>query len=143
MRVLLVALCLQLLFLTANAATFGDKAAHVVRIHDGDTLIVSIPDWPSIVGQNMPVRVFGVDTPEINGQCDQEKSAAQKAKAFSHMFADKHQVMLRNIRRDKYFRLLADIDVDGKSLAVALIKAGLAYPYFGGTKINPWCANGK
>ncbi|MBT9528863.1 MAG: thermonuclease family protein, partial [Pseudomonas sp.] len=41
------------------------------------------------------------------------------------------------IRRDKYFRLLAEVWIDGHSLGDLLLKAGLAKVYTGGTK-SPW-----
>lgn len=41
---------------------------------------------------------------------------------------------LRNLRRDKYFRLLADVEADSGDIASALIERGLAKPYEGGRK---------
>jgi endonuclease YncB( thermonuclease family) len=43
-------------------------------------------------------------------------------------------ITLHNIGRDKYFRINADVLVDGKSLGAELIKNKLALPYFGDTK---------
>ena len=45
-------------------------------------------------------------------------------------------VELRNMRRDKYYRILAEVYVDGKSLAQHLLDKGLAVPYDGGAKIS-------
>ena len=41
---------------------------------------------------------------------------------------------------DKYFRILADVKIDGKDVADTLIKNNLAYAYEGKTKekVN-WC----
>ncbi|WP_177747688.1 thermonuclease family protein [Candidatus Avelusimicrobium fimicolum] len=44
------------------------------------------------------------------------------------------KILLRNCGRDKYFRLLCDVKVNGQSLGEELIKAGHAIPYDGGTK---------
>jgi len=41
---------------------------------------------------------------------------------------------LRNIKRGKYFRIVADVYIDGQCLADILIKNGLAKPYDGGKK---------
>ena len=48
-------------------------------------------------------------------------------------------IELRNIERGKYFRILADVYTDGKSLAEGLIKSGHARAYDGG-KREGWCA---
>ena len=47
-------------------------------------------------------------------------------------------VELRNIKRGKYFRLLADVYADGKNLAEGLIESGHAIAYDGG-KRSAWC----
>jgi endonuclease YncB( thermonuclease family) len=44
------------------------------------------------------------------------------------------EILLKNVARDKYFRVLADIWVDGISIQRELIAKGLAKPYDGGTK---------
>ena len=49
-------------------------------------------------------------------------------------------IELHNIKRGKYFRIVADVIVDGKSVKDELIKSKLAYPYKGGTKKKiDWC----
>lgn len=40
----------------------------------------------------------------------------------------------QDIRRDKYFRLLCEVKVNGADLGTALIEHGHAVPYDGGTK---------
>jgi len=45
---------------------------------------------------------------------------------------------LRNIERGKYFRVLADVYTDGKSLAEGLIESGHARAYDGGKRLG-WC----
>jgi micrococcal nuclease len=39
----------------------------------------------------------------------------------------------------KYFRIAADIIIDGESLADMLIEAGMAIKYDGGKKSDKWC----
>ena len=111
----------------------------VTRVYDGDTFRVTIKGWPPIVGERMPVRVQGVDTPEIKGQCAREKQLAQQARQFTvERLRRGQRIELRNIRRGKYFRLLAAVYIDGHSLAEALIEAKLARPYQGGAR-QGWC----
>ena len=111
----------------------------IVGVYDGDTIRVRIENWPPIIGESIGVRVNGVDTPEIRGKCPAEKSLAREARAVTRTaVSSARQVELRNLRRDKYFRLLADVCVDGKALSDLLMANGLGHPYEGGTK-GSWC----
>jgi micrococcal nuclease len=137
-NVLLIALLA--LSIPVQAANYGNKVVTVNRVYDGDTLNVSIPDWPGIVGDKILVRVIGIDTPEMKGQCDEEKRLSRIAKQWVIDAIRAGKVIeLRNIKRDKYFRILADVYVDDKSLAAELIESGLAHAYDDGTK-TAWCA---
>jgi micrococcal nuclease len=59
--------------------------------------------------------------------------------ALIGVLTEAKQIELVDMRRDKYFRILAGIRADGQDLAQMLIKAGLAVPYDGGTKTAKWC----
>ena len=39
----------------------------------------------------------------------------------------------------KYFRIAADVIVDGENLADVLVEAGMAVRYDGGKKTHKWC----
>lgn len=111
----------------------------VSSIYDADTFRVNIKDWPDIVGLKVSIRVLGIDAPEIRGKCKSEKLAAKKAKQFTVNALNAAKVIeLKNIKRGKYFRLLADVYIDGESLAQGLIKAGHARLYDGGKRLS-WC----
>jgi len=99
------------------------------------TLVYKLSDMLVVAVSTM----LGVDAPEIRGKCASEKLAARKAKQFTVQFLRAGRVVeLRKIKRGKYFRLLAEVYVDGKNLADALIKANVARPYDGGTRLG-WC----
>ena len=51
-------------------------------------------------------------------------------------------IELRNIQRGKYFRILADVYVDGQNLADGLIRSGHARLYDGGKRLG-WCDGKK
>lgn len=124
----------------AEEKNYGDVIVSKVEgVHDGDTITVTVNKWPAVSGEKIPVRIDGVDTPEINGDCPVEKELAQKAKQFTITFlqTDK-RIYLRKMKRDKYFRILADVTVGTKSLSQELIASGLAKPYAGGKK-ESWC----
>ena len=87
----------------------------------------------------MPIRVLGVDTPEMRGKCQSEKLAARRAKQHTVALLRSAKVIeLTNMQRGKYFRILANVIIDGMSLADSLIKNGLARRYDGG-KRGGWC----
>lgn len=123
----------------SQAVKYGKTIiSKVNRVHDGDTLNVDIKDWPPIVGKSMPVRINKIDTPEITTKNATLKSIAIKARDYVRMqIASGKIIELRNIQRDKYFRLDADLIIDGIDIAQELLKQGLAKPYDGGKK-SPW-----
>ncbi|TKB53321.1 thermonuclease family protein [Ferrimonas aestuarii] len=111
----------------------------VTSIYDADTFRVNIDGWPAVAGERIPVRVKGVDAPELRGQCDMEKQLARQAKQFTvRQLRQAKQIELKHIERGKYFRLLAEVWIDGKSLSEELIKAGHAKTYAGGGR-QSWC----
>jgi endonuclease YncB( thermonuclease family) len=116
-----------------------------VKNYDADTITVNIPGLHPVVGKNMNIRVRGVDTPEIRtkNSCEKEKGRHAK-KLVRNLLKKAKRIDLTNIERGKYFRIVADVVIDGKSLTAYLVKNGLGYPYEGGTKktIN-WCKDLK
>jgi len=123
------------------AKSYGDiQGAVYVRNYDGDTITFNLPGLHPIIGEKISIRVNGIDTPEIRGKCEKEKYDAQQAKEMiADILKDAEQIDLKNIERGKYFRIVADVFVDGESLADILIETGLAVPYDGGTKGKDWC----
>ena len=112
----------------------------VVDCYDGDTCTVNLPGLPPVFGHHLPVRLAGIDTPEIKGKCPREKELAIQARdAVLKMIREAARVDLADPRRDKYFRLGAQVIADGRNISAMLLAEGLAVPYFGGTKA-PWCA---
>jgi micrococcal nuclease len=112
-----------------------------VNNYDGDTITVNIPRVHAFFSKNIPVRIFGIDSPERKTEDPCEKEKAEIAKEFTNDILSRgHSIELRSVQRDKYFRLLADVFVDGRSLGQQLLKRGLAVEYDGGEKpkVN-WC----
>jgi len=88
----------------------------------------------------MPIRVRGIDTPEIKGKCPGEKQLAIRARDFlNNALRSAGSVELVNIERGKYFRLVADVLVDGEPIAPVMIELGLGRAYSGGKRAG-WCA---
>lgn len=134
-----------LFILTCNAFS-ADKiyptiiVDQVTSIYDGDTFRVDIKNYPAIIGERIAIRVNGIDTPEMKGKCQKEKDLARLAKQETvSLLRTAKLIELRNPQRGKYFRIVADVFADDKSLGKHLIDKQLAVPYDGGTKIKNWC----
>ena len=116
-----------------DGKVFNDVS--VASIYDGDTFKINLNCSLAVYCEKVPVRVRGVDTPEIKGKTEREKALAQKAKAFTKDFLNIRPITLSDCGRDKYFRLLCDVtNGNGQDLAQELIKRDLGYAYQGGTK---------
>ena len=130
-----------LLPLSAFSANYGEMTvSRVSSIYDGDTFRAYIDSEHPIIGNNISIRVKGIDTPEIKSSCLKEKQLARKAKEMTvYMLRGANNIELKNIDRGKYFRILADVEVDGISLAKTLLDNNLAVKYDGGKKTHDWC----
>lgn len=112
----------------------------ITKIKDGDTVEILIPGLPEEIGNTIGLRIQGVDTPEIRGKCAEEIERARQAKLFLfNAINQAKSTEVRILKRDKYFRLLGDIVIDGQLASELLIKNGLARPYQGKRRA-PWCA---
>ena len=129
---------------SATAQTIkGPVSAKVVRVIDGDTLVVDANVWPNIVVQRISVRVDGIDTPERHGKCDAEKQLAESAKLMmADLFIPGSVVDLRNVRDGKFAgRVLGDVSSDlAGDWAQTITAAGLAVEYHGKGEKNDWCS---
>ena len=126
----------------AEDKTYGNIVVDkVTTIYDGDTFYVTVKNWPDIIGKNIAVRIKTVDTPELKGACYAEILKAREAKKFTvQKIRSAKKVELRNMSRDKYFRIDADVYLDNQNLADALIQQGFGVAYSGGKKFD-WCAD--
>ena len=65
-------LSLAILALVSPATAWGEKPFGSVRvdeitsIYDADTFRANIRGWPPIIDRRIPIRVAGVDTPELD-----------------------------------------------------------------------------
>lgn len=122
--------------LYAGEKTYGTAiVSEVVAVYDGDTFTANIKDYPAIAGERISIRIDGIDTPEMRDNRPKIKALAQEAKQYAvKRLREGKVVELRDMKRDKYFRILATVIIDGTDLGEELIQAGLAKPYDGGKK---------
>lgn len=138
-----------LLFFPLSKAAFAQKApqgvtydAKIVRVNDGDTVVISAPFLPAPLKPELAVRIYGVDTPEkgFRAQCPSEDQRGQAATLFTKnavATTQKHQVIIYGW--DKFGgRILGDMILNGVSLRAELIRNGYAREYYGEAK-QSWC----
>lgn len=147
-----MALAIVLLFAACNTRPLHtsplqlarESAFVAVTVHDcydGDTCTVTLHDLalPAVFAERLPVRLAGIDTPEIRGRCPEEIRRAYLAREFLRArLARAVRIDLLNPERDKYFRLRANLSADGEDVSQSLLAAGLARPYTGSARTS-WC----
>ena len=108
--------------------------------YDGDTCRFTIPALHPLIGENIAIRVDGIDTPEIRGKCPFEKVKAKQARDYlRQILSSSKKVNLLNVERGKYFRIVATLEIDGVKISNTLVEQGLAVVYDGGNKTYDWC----
>lgn len=108
--------------------------------YDGDTCTMSIPGVHALFGDHIPIRIVGIDTPEMNGKCEREKEMARAARDLvNDRLSRAGSIDLEDLGRDKHFRIDARIIADGQDVGAELLRRGLARPYAGGRRA-PWCS---
>ena len=119
-----------LLTLAADRAEAADYEWPITRIVDGDTLKADAgADIPGELAA-LSVRIRGIDTPEKGGRskCESERARGQAATAFtSQTVAGARSNVIADPELGTWGgRVIADVVVDGRSLAAALLAAGHA-----------------
>lgn len=107
----------------------------VIKVYDGDTITIATKltnDMPEIYRFN--VRLSGIDTPEIKSKNKNEK---EKAKIVRDNLSDlilNKIVYVKNIKTEKYGRLLANVFYGDIDISEWLLEKSFALKYNGGTK---------
>lgn len=105
----------------AGGRQYGEARAVVTRVCDGDTVVVDIPAYPDVIGKSIRIRLAGYNAEELRDPDPDRRRAARLAKdALAALLPPGAAITLHNIRRDKYFRLDADIRIDGQDVAQRL-----------------------
>ena len=108
---------------------YHQKVLEVVKVVDGDTIDVDIPDRRF---RQTRIRLWGVDTPEVAGSRSGEMHWGPQASKFASRMLLNKNVRLELIEhdtRDKYERLLAFVYVEssGDHFNELLLTGGHAY----------------
>jgi endonuclease YncB( thermonuclease family) len=115
----------------------GPIPAELVRVIDGDTIEVRARIWLDL-DLTTRVRLIGIDAPELNGTCPQERRLAEWARVRLAEMLGAGPVWLAGIQRDKYGgRVVADVlTSDGRSASGAMLASGAAVTWSAG---RGWC----
>lgn len=96
----------------------GGEMARVLRVVDGDTIEVEMPD-----GTKEKVRYIGIDTPELTAECLGKEAAVANAL----LVGGKTATLVRDVSdRDKYGRLLRYVYVGDIFVNLELVRRGYA-----------------
>jgi endonuclease YncB( thermonuclease family) len=141
-KLLLILLAMPILAFAQKTPKGVTYDAQIIRVSDGDTIVIAASFLPAPLKPELAVRIFGVDTPEKGwrGQCESEKQRGEAASLFTKDLVSKssqRQVVLYGW--DKFGgRVLGDILLNGQSLRTMLIQNGHAREYYGDAK-QSWC----
>lgn len=112
------------------AKTYNDTITDFEIVKDGDTFVINIPNIPDVFGSEIAVRIRGIDTPELRDTREEVKEQAYRAKAeLEKLLLNAKEIILYNIGRDKYFRILASVKADGIDIGEYMIKNKFALKY--------------
>ena len=115
MYTLYLLLLLSLPFTASARQTYPNiTVSEVISVYDGDTIKVTINNYPAVIGEAISIRIRGIDAPEIRSKCAIEKAKAIEARDYLRAVLARGEVVeLHNVQRGKYFRLLGNVIIDG------------------------------
>lgn len=116
----------------APVSTSNFSGVEYVRNYDGDTMTVNIPGVHPLFGNEIGIRVRGIDTLEIRVKYLFEKQKVKETKTLIEGILNRaNEITLHDIEREKYFRIVASVIVDGQNLSDLLLAKKLVVPYDG------------
>ena len=106
------------------------KIKEIIRVIDGDTIVVSI-DLGFNLSLTQPVRIKGINSPEMRSSNPQEKVLALAAKTFVEGWLQGKALLITTTKDDKYGRILGDIicSKTKENLSDVMITTGHAKVY--------------
>lgn len=101
-----------------NSISKSDQGFRVVRILDGDTLVVMGQDYIELT-----LRLAGIDAPE------KDQPSGEQASQFLESLLSEQIIELDNVQRDKYGRILAHVYIGARWLDLEMVQSGWAWVY--------------
>lgn len=99
--------------------------AKLRSVYDGDTMRVDLDLGCGVWLKNEPIRLFGINAPEIRGK---EKVKGIKARDALRGLLEGHSITVKTIKdkKGKYGRYLGIVFVEGVNVNEWLVKQGFA-----------------
>lgn len=123
----------MILYLFLALSAYAQTEVKYIRNYDGDTITFNYGK----------VRVLGVDTGEMKSKRPCEAQHGRVAQVFVEKeLKNARRITLTNHgKRDKFGRILANVEYDGKNLKEVLLTNNLAVPYVPKYRQKvDWCA---
>jgi endonuclease YncB( thermonuclease family) len=128
------------------ADTVWDLHSHdIARVYDGDTFYIDLAGLPPVFGEELPIRLLNVDTPELRSRCDtlalkeEEKRLGRLSRDFLiDTLKGAGNIRLETLERGSFFRVVADVYVDEVWLNKLMVEKGHAVDAYDG-KSADWC----
>jgi len=115
----------------------------VVRVIDGDSIVVEAKWLPNELDDTISIRLFGIDTPERGwrARCDRERELAEEVTSYVEgLLIGNPSVEVVLSGWDKFGgRVLGDFVIGNTSLARMLLDKNYAQPYTGSGPKPSWC----
>ena len=120
-----------------NTPELYNYSGTVVRVYDGDTIWVDLDLGFNVTLNNVKIRLFGINTPEIRTKNDLEKQAGKLLEDWvrSTILGKKVVLSTHKDGQSKYGDYLGTIWIDGVNLNEYIAVNKLAHRYYGNTKV--------
>jgi len=107
--------------------------ANIVRVYDGDTVWADLDLGFGIWMKNQPIRLRGINTPEVRGE-NKEAGFAARDRLKELLARVGNRCVIRTVKGDQtglYGRILGDLLVADENISLnqVLIDEGFAVPY--------------
>jgi len=101
--------------------------AHIKAVYDGDT-VTAVVDLGFLHFQEMKLRLFGIDTPEMRGE-EREQGIIVRDIVRGLILDKEVEIHTKKDKQGKYGRYLATIILDGLNINDWLVENGHAEVY--------------
>ena len=119
-------------FASSSNTDMFQYTAKIFTVYDGDTCRADIDLGFGVTMRNQAFRVHGIDCPEMTSEAGKDARDHARTILTSGLIV---RVETFKDSKEKYGRYLAKITLpDNTDYASAMVAAGHAKPYFGGTR---------
>jgi endonuclease YncB( thermonuclease family) len=133
MKKILYAICSALLAIFGVSQIAVSEATplevlKVTKVHDGDTFKVNLNCDLDLFCKDVSIRPTGYDAVELTS-AENKADAIAAREQLRDLLINAQRIELRNVKRGKYFRLVADVYIDNIKLSDIMLDTGLVKPY--------------